>query len=100
MRNFHGLVSFYRWFVKNFSTIAAPLTTVIKKNEKFVWGDAQENAFQLLKHKLIHAPLLALPCFDKMFEIECDASSMAIVAVLMQEGKPIAYFSEKLNRQF
>ncbi|XP_027090351.1 uncharacterized protein [Coffea arabica] len=47
VRSFHGLASFYRWFVKDFSTIAAPLTAMIKKNEKFVWGDAQERAFQM-----------------------------------------------------
>ncbi|XP_027166443.1 uncharacterized protein LOC113766448 [Coffea eugenioides] len=97
VRSFHGLVSFYRRFVKDFSTIAAPVTAVIKKNEPFVWGDAQERAFQILKHQLTHAPLLALPCFDKMFEIECDASRVGIGAILMQEGKPIAHFSEKLN---
>ena len=97
VRSFHELASFYRRFVKNFSTITAPLTAVIKKNEKFVWGDAQECAIQMFKHQLTHVPLLALPCFDKMFEIECDASGMGIGVVLMQEGKPIAYFSEKLN---
>nr|XP_027113049.1 uncharacterized protein LOC113731782 [Coffea arabica] len=72
-------------------------STVGEKNEPFVWRDAQVRAFQILKHQLTHAPLLALPCFDKMFEIECDASGVGIGAVLMQEGKPIAYFSEKLN---
>ncbi|XP_027150387.1 uncharacterized protein LOC113750629 [Coffea eugenioides] len=97
VRTFHGLASFYRQFVKNFSTIAALLTAVIKKNEKFVWGDTQDRAFQILKYQLTHVSLLALPCFDKIFEIECDASGVGIVAVLMQEGKPIAYFSEKLN---
>ena len=51
----------------------------------------------MLKNKLTSTPLLALLNFSKMFEIECDALSLGIGAVLMQDGRPIAYFSEKLN---
>ena len=63
----------------------------------FHWGEAQQNAFDTLKEKLTNAPILALPNFTKTFEIECDASSIGIGAVLLQEGHPIAYFSEKLK---
>ncbi|XP_040948645.1 uncharacterized protein [Gossypium hirsutum] len=98
VRSFHGLPSFYRCFVPNFSTLAAPLMSVIKKNSTFHWGDEQEKAFTIIKDCLTKAMLLTLPDFSKTFEIECDASGVGIGVVLTQDGRPIAYFSEKMNR--
>jgi hypothetical protein len=97
VQSFLGLVGFYRRFVKDFSIIAAPLNELTKKGVPFSWGTRQENAFDMLKDKLTHAHLLQIPDFNKTFELECDASGIGLGGVLLQERKPVDYFSDKLS---
>jgi hypothetical protein len=85
VRSFHGLASFYIRFVKDFSTLATIVTETVKKMVGFKWNGDKKKACNLLKERLISAPLLSLPDFTKTFEIECDALSIGIEADLMQE---------------
>ncbi|RDY10886.1 Tf2-6, partial [Mucuna pruriens] len=89
--------SLYRCYVRDFSTLTAPLNEIVKKDIGFKWEESQERAFQGLKERLTNALILALPNFSKTFELECDASNVGVGVILFQEGHPIAYFSEKLK---
>ncbi|GJT68343.1 putative reverse transcriptase domain-containing protein [Tanacetum coccineum] len=93
VRQFLGLAGYYRRFIKDFSKIAKSLTELTQKHKKYIWGENQELAFQLLKQKLCEAPILALPEGNDDFVVYCDASHQGLGAVLMQKEKVIAYAS-------
>jgi hypothetical protein len=96
VRSFHGLATFYRRFIKDFSSIAAPLTDCLKQ-QSLQWTSQADSSFVALKTALTIAPILQVPNFEKVFELDTDASIIGIGGVLSQAGKPIAFFSEKLN---
>ncbi|PKU77656.1 hypothetical protein MA16_Dca013448 [Dendrobium catenatum] len=73
----------------------SPITDCLKF-KIFTWGDQQQRSFDANKAALTSAPVLALPDFDKLFTVETDASATGVGAVLSQEGRPVAFFSEKL----
>ncbi|GKA57266.1 putative reverse transcriptase domain-containing protein [Tanacetum coccineum] len=77
--------------------IAKSLTELTQKNKKYIWGEDQESAFQLLKQKLCEAPILALPEGNDDFVVYCDASHQGLGAVLLQREKVIAYASRQLK---
>ena len=64
VRSFHGLASFYRRFVKYFSTLATPLTEIVKRYVGSKWGSKHDRTFIEIKERLCGAPLLALPDFS------------------------------------
>ena len=97
LRSFLGLANYFRKFIENYARIASPLTKQTGKNVHVDWTPECEAAFRALKHKLCNAPVLALPDPDKTFVIESDASIEGLGAVLLQDGRPVAYESRKLS---
>ena len=86
LRGFIGLASYYRRFIKGFSEIVKPLTELFSKNKEYVWNEKRKESFEKLKEKLITAPVLIYPDFEKEFILLTDASDFAWRAVLAQEN--------------
>ncbi|WVZ64064.1 hypothetical protein U9M48_013634 [Paspalum notatum var. saurae] len=98
IRSFLVLAGYYRRFIKDFSKTAKPMTSLTKKNARYVWSPNCEEAFQTLKMLLTSAPVLAQPDVTKPFDVYCDASGNGLGCVLMQEGRVIAYASRQLRK--
>jgi len=92
LRGFLGLAGYYRRFIKDYGTIAAPLTQLLRK-EGFRWSDTADAAVTALKAALCAAPVLHLPDFNATFIVDYNASGFGFGAVLHQDENPIAFFS-------
>ena len=88
--SFLGLAGYYRRFVEGFSSIAMPMTRLLKKESKFEWDDKCERSFQELKCRLTTAPVLTIPSRSGGFEVYSDASLRGLGCVLMQHGKVVS----------
>lgn len=102
LQSFLGMANYFRKYVKDFSKIAKPLTQLLKKEQPFIWGDQQKQAFEKLKTALTTEVILSFPDFSDTFYVQTDASQYAIGGVLMQRPggeyfRPIYYFSRTLS---
>ena len=101
VRSFLGAVGFYRRFIKDFASIAAPLFDITKENIPFCWTSEHQSSFNQLKKLLTTAPVLKLADPAKRYYVFTDASDRAIGGVLMQQHDrvyhPVAFFSRKLK---
>ena len=103
VQQFLGLTNYYRRFIQNYAHIAKPLNRLTEKTATFKWTEQCQQAFDLLKHKLTSAPVLAHPYYSLSFILDTDASDVGIGAVLSQrhpDGKEhvIAYHSRALTK--
>ncbi|WVY96197.1 hypothetical protein V8G54_028348 [Vigna mungo] len=96
LRGFFGLTGYYRRFVKEFGQIAKPLTQLLTK-EGFCWTHEAQRVFDALKGVVSKLPILAVLDFSKSFTLETDASSKELGAALLQEGRPLAFWSQALS---
>ena len=101
IRSFLGYAGFYRRFIKDFSKIARPLYRLLEKETKFNFDDPCQAGIEEIKIRLIQAPIIAAPEWDKGFEMMCDASDFAMGAVLGQRKdkifRAISYASRTFN---
>jgi hypothetical protein len=98
LRHFLGMVNYYRdMWKRQRSHILTPLTDIVGANTPFVWGPEQQKAFDKMKRIISRETLLTFPDFKKEFHIYTDASKYQLGAVIVQDNKPIAFYSRKLN---
>ena len=101
LHSFIGFCNFYRMFIANFLQIAHLLHLLTKKDQEYVWGEAQQQAFQELQKRLTSSPVLQLLDLSKPFFVQTDASKLGTGAVLLQKddtgvSHPCAYLSQAL----
>ena len=98
VQSFLGLSAYYRKFIKNFLSIARPLTKLTQKDTIFDWTSNCEKAFYDLKNALISAPVLRFPNFKEQFTLTTDALNQGLGAVLSQNGHPYLFISMTLKK--
>ena len=98
IRSFLEHAGFYRIFIRDFSKISRPLCRLLEKDENFDFDESCRSAFEEIKLKLVTAPIMATPDWNKEFEIMCDASDYAMEGILGQRIEKIfraIYYASK-----
>lgn len=95
IRSFLGLSNYFRKFIRGYSGTVAPLIALTKEGAAWTWEEPQIDAFQAVKLALATAPVLVVPDLNKPYTLVSDASMIASGAVLLQEGRVVAYTSKK-----
>ncbi|GJP54422.1 hypothetical protein CLOM_g13509 [Closterium sp. NIES-68] len=97
VRSFLGLANYFRQFLENYLTDVAPVTALTRKGSAWEWTRQCQEAFDEVKTKLTKAPVFILPDPSKPYEVVTDASTVGIGAVLLQEGRRVAFESRKFS---
>ena len=97
LRSFIGMVNYYRDLWPKRSELLAPLSSLTSKKVKFEWTQEHQKAFDDIKSMIAKETLLTYPDFSKPFHLHTDASKIQLGAHIMQDEKPIAFFSRKLH---
>ena len=97
LRRFIGMINYYRDMWPQRSDILAPLTALTSSKVKFKWTKEHTHAFEQMKAMISRETALTYPDFSKPFEIHTDASLLQLGACISQDGRPVAFYSRKLN---
>jgi len=97
LRSFIGMVNYYRDMWPKRAHLLAPLSTLTSAKVPWKWTDECQQSFDTMKRLIARETLLTYPDFNKAFEIHTDASKVQLGACISQEGKPVAFYSRKLN---
>ena len=102
VRSLLGMTGYYRSLIQGYADLAAPLTELTRKNQRFVWTERHQKSFEQLREALITTPILAPPRLDKPYRLYTDASDLAVGGILVQQDKHgvervIQYVSKALS---
>ena len=97
LRCFLGLAQFFAKYIVGYASVSACLQALLRKNAVWEWTDACSAAFSTIKHRLVQAPVLALPDPSLPYEVVTDACQTGLGAVLLQKGRPVAFAGRLLT---